>query len=262
MNNLADKAFQYIREFSKISSVDLGLVLGSGWGSAKAFLGSLIAEIPASSIPGFSENSVPGHSNTVALFESDLGKITLVIGARSHLYEGKGVEAVAHPIRTIAASGAGTVVLTNGSGGIREGWKPGQPVLISDHLNLSGTTPVAGAQFLDLTDLYSSELRNIARGLFPGLAEGVYVQLPGPNYETPAEIQMLRAMGGDMVGMSTALEAIAAREAGMEVLGLSLITNLAAGLAPKPLSHQEVIDSGISAVPIISKMLGKIVNAL
>ncbi len=190
------------------------------------------------------------------------GKNALVIGARTHYYENKGVRAVAHSVRTAAACGAKVMVLTNGAGGIENSWSPGQPVLISDHLNLTADSPLEGATFIDLTDLYSARLRTIAKSVEPSLEEGVYVQFRGPHYETPAEVQMAKAMGGHIVGMSTALEAIAAREAGMEILGLSLITNLAAGISPHPLSHQEVIDAGKSAETVISKLLANIVRAL
>jgi purine-nucleoside phosphorylase len=135
-------------------------------------------------------------------------------------------------------------------------------VLISDHINLTAASPLEGATFIDLTDLYSSRLREVARTVDSSLDEGVYVQFRGPHYETPAEVQMAKVMGGHIVGMSTALEAIAAREAGMEVLGLSLITNLAAGISPHPLSHQEVVDAGRTAEPVISALLAKIVLAL
>jgi purine-nucleoside phosphorylase len=154
------------------------------------------------------------------------------------------------------------MVLTNGAGGIRETWQPGQPVLISDHLNLTADSPLEGATFVDLTDLYSKRLREIARGIDPSLDEGVYTQFRGPHYETPAEVRMAKAIGGDIVGMSTALEAIAAREAGMEVLGFSLITNLAAGIQTTPLSHGEVIEAGKAAEPVISALLARVVEAL
>ena len=154
------------------------------------------------------------------------------------------------------------MILTNGAGGIKESWTPGTPVLISDHINLTATSPLEGATFIDLTDLYSVRLRSIARSIDPTLDEGVYVQFRGPHYETPAEVRMAQAMGGHIVGMSTALEAIAAREADMEILGLSLITNLAAGISPHPLSHQEVVDAGKAAEARISALLVKIVHAL
>jgi purine-nucleoside phosphorylase len=154
------------------------------------------------------------------------------------------------------------MILTNGAGGIRETWKPGTAVLISDHINLTGDSPLEGATFIDLTDLYSARLRAIARGIDPSLDEGVYVQNRGPHYETPAEVQMAKTIGGHIVGMSTALEAIAARQAGMEILGLSLITNLAAGIQKTPLSHAEVIDAGKAAEPVISALLARIVGEL
>ncbi len=190
------------------------------------------------------------------------GKRALVIGARTHLYEGHGVRRVVHSVRTAAAAGATTMILTNGAGGIRESWKPGTPVLISDHINLTATSPLEGATFIDMTDLYAKRLRELARSVAPELDEGVYTQFRGPNYETPAEVQMAKAIGGHIVGMSTALEAIAARQAGMEVLGMSLITNLAAGISPEPLSHAEVLQAGQDAEPVISELLARIVAEL
>ena len=153
----------------------------------------------------------------------------MVLLGRTHLYEGRGVDAVVHGVRTAAAAGCRTVVLTNAAGGVREGLPVGQPVLVSDHLNLTARSPLVGARFVDLVDLYSARLRGLVRGVDPTLEEGVYAALPGPHYETAAEIRMLRTLGADLVGMSTALEAIAARAEGLEVLGVSLVTNLAAG---------------------------------
>ena len=164
-----------------------------------------------------------------------------------------------HGVRTAAAAGCRAIVLTNGCGGLETSWQPGTPVLISDHINLTATSPIEGAHFVDLTDLYSSRLRALCREVEPGLDEGVYVQLPGPHYETPAEIGMVRAIGGDLVGMSTTLEAIAAREAGMEVLGISLVTNLAAGITGEPLNHEEVLEAGKAAATRMGELLGKIV---
>ncbi|MET0805841.1 MAG: purine-nucleoside phosphorylase, partial [Lacisediminihabitans sp.] len=179
-----------------------------------------------------------------------------------HYYEGHGVRRVVHSVRTAAATGAKTMILTNGAGGIRETWKPGTPVLISDHINLTADSPLEGATFIDLTDLYSARLRAIAKSVSPDLDEGVYVQFRGPHYETPAEVQMAKTIGGHIVGMSTALEAIAARQAGMEVLGLSLITNLAAGIQKTPLSHAEVLEAGREAEPVIGALLARIVEEL
>ncbi|MCL2849343.1 MAG: purine-nucleoside phosphorylase, partial [Micrococcales bacterium] len=165
-----------------------------------------------------------------------------------------------HPVRTAAAAGARVVVLTNGCGSLVADWTPGTVVLVSDHLNLTGVSPLVGAQFVDLTDLYSQRLRALARQVDPDLPEGVYAQLPGPHYETPSEVRMLGVMGAHLVGMSTALEAIAARAAGMEVLGMSLVTNLAAGVSGQPLSHSEVVDAGQGAAGRLAGLLAGIVD--
>ena len=260
--SLAAEASRLLLAGANCESFDVAILLGSGWSKATSLLGRTIATFSASSIPGFYASEVHGHSGTISCVALPSGKNALVIGARTHYYEGKGVRAVVHSVRTAAASGAKTMILTNGAGGIKDAWSPGQPVLISDHINLTANSPLEGATFIDLTDLYSQRLRDLAKKVDPTLDEGVYVQFRGPHYETPAEVQMAKAMGGHIVGMSTALEAIAAREAGMEVLGLSLITNLAAGISPHPLSHQEVIDSGKAAEPVISKLLADIAQSL
>ena len=259
---LAQEAAAVIASVTGIERHDLALTLGSGWGKAAELLGETTTTLDASDVPGFSSSGVPGHSGTIRSIAMHNGKTALVIEARTHYYEDKGVRAVVHSVRTAAASGATIMILTNGAGGIKDSWSPGQPVLISDHINLTANSPLEGPTFIDLTDLYSKRLRALAKKVDPSLDEGVYVQFRGPHYETPAEVQMAKAMGGHIVGMSTALEAIAAREAGMEVLGLSLITNLAAGVSPHPLSHQEVIDSGKAAEPVISTLLAEIASAL
>lgn len=255
-------AAQKIEEVSGVLRHDIALTLGSGWAKAADLLGETIADIPANEVPGFSASGIPGHTGTIRSIKLPDGKQALVLGARTHFYEDKGVRSVVHSVRTAAACGAATIILTNGAGGIKEWWTPGTPVLISDHINLTATSPLEGPTFIDLTDLYSVRLRSIARSIDPTLDEGVYVQFRGPHYETPAEVRMAQAMGGHIVGMSTALEAIAAREAGMEILGLSLITNLAAGISSHPLSHQEVVDAGKAAEVRISALLVKIVHAL
>jgi purine-nucleoside phosphorylase len=165
-------------------------------------------------------------------------------------------------VRTAAAAGCRAIVLTNGCGGLNEAWSPGTPVLIRDHINLTARSPIEGAHFVDLTDLYSHRLRALCRELDPSLDEGVYVQFPGPHYETPAEIEMVRRIGGDLVGMSTTLEAIAAREAGLEVLGISLVTNLAAGISGEPLDHAEVLEAGRAAASRMGDLLTRIVPAI
>jgi purine-nucleoside phosphorylase len=259
---LAAQAASQIAEKTGVASHDIALTLGSGWAKAADLLGETTAELSATEIVGFSRPALSGHVGTLRSILTPTGKRALVIGARTHFYEGHGVRRVVHSVRTAAAAGARTMVLTNGAGGIKDHWSPGTPVLISDHLNLTAASPLEGATFIDLTDLYSARLRGIARGIEPSLDEGVYVQFRGPHYETPAEVQMAKAMGGHIVGMSTALEAIAAREAGMEVLGMSLITNLAAGISPDPLSHAEVIQAGKDAEGVISALMARIVAAL
>jgi purine-nucleoside phosphorylase len=260
--SVAATAAAEIAERTGVARHDVALTLGSGWGSAADLIGETTAVIPADEITGFSKPALVGHPGTLRSVLLPNGRRALVIGARTHYYEGHGVRRVVHSVRTAAATGATTMVLTNGAGGIRESWTPGTPVLISDHINLTADSPLEGATFIDLTDLYSRRLRDLARAVAPDLDEGVYTQFRGPHYETPAEVQMAKAIGGHIVGMSTALEAIAARQAGMEVLGMSLITNLAAGISPTPLSHAEVLEAGAAAEPVISALLARIVAAL
>lgn len=251
-----------IARLTGVEKHDIALTLGSGWGKAADIIGETVATIPATEVTGFSKPALEGHVGTLRSIRTPDGKNVLVIGARTHYYEGHGVRRVVHSVRTAAATGASIMVLTNGAGGVRETWTPGQPVLISDHINLTADSPLEGATFIDLTDLYAKRLRDIARSVDSSLDEGVYTQFRGPHYETPAEVQMAKRIGGDIVGMSTALEAIAAREAGMEVLGFSLITNLAAGIQKTPLSHAEVIEAGREAEPVISALLARVVEAL
>ncbi len=260
--DVAREAARQIAARSGVEHHDIALTLGSGWAKAADLVGETTAVIPATEIVGFSRPALEGHVGTLRSVLLPNGKRALVIGARTHFYEGKGVRRVAHSVRTAAAAGAEIMVLTNGAGGIRESWTPGTPVLISDHINLTAASPLEGATFVDLTDLYSRRLRALARTVEPGLDEGVYVQFRGPQFESPAEVQMAKIIGGHIVGMSTVLEAIAAREAGMEVLGMSLITNLAAGISSEPLSHQEVLQAGRDAEPVISTVLARIVQAL
>jgi purine-nucleoside phosphorylase len=259
---IASIAATEIAERTGVASHDIALTLGSGWAKAADLMGETIATIPASEITGFSAPALVGHAGTIRSVLLPSGKHALVIGARTHFYEGHGVRRVAHSVRAAAATGVKTMILTNGAGGIRETWTPGSPVLISDHINLTAASPLEGATFIDLTDLYSKRLRDLARSVDPTLDEGVYCQFCGPHYETPAEVQMAKIMGGHIVGMSTALEAIAAREAGMEILGMSLITNLAAGIQKTPLSHAEVLEAGQLAEPVISALLARIVEVL
>jgi len=258
---LAKQAAAVLAEKTGVERHDVALVLGSGWLPAVDALGEATAEIATTDLPGFSAAAVVGHSGKIRSVRSG-DKHLLVFLSRTHYYESKGVAAVVHGVRTAAEAGCRAIVLTNGCGGLKESWTPGTPVLISDHINLTADSPLEGATFIDLTDLYSARLRAIAKSVSPDLDEGVYVQFRGPHYETPAEVQMAKTIGGHIVGMSTALEAIAARQAGMEVLGLSLITNLAAGIQKTPLSHAEVLDAGREAEPVIGALLARIVEEL
>jgi purine-nucleoside phosphorylase len=255
---LAREAADTLARLTGVERHDLALVLGSGWLPAVDALGEATAEMSTIDLPGFHAAGVAGHSGKIRSIKAD-DKQLLVFLSRTHFYEGKGVAAVVHPVRTAAAAGCRAIVLTNGCGGLKETWSPGTPVLIADHINLTATSPIEGATFVDLTDLYSSRLRALCREVDPSLDEGVYVQFPGPHYETPAEIAMVRAIGGTLVGMSTTLEAIAAREAGMEVLGISLVTNLAAGISGEPLNHEEVLEAGRTAAARMGGLLAEVV---
>jgi purine-nucleoside phosphorylase len=257
----AAEAARVLAELTGVPRHDVALVMGSGWLPAVDALGEATAEVSTTDLPGFVAPAVVGHSGRIRSVRSGDKQLLVFLG-RTHYYEGLGVRAVVHGVRTAAAAGCRTVVLTNGCGGLNETWSPGTPVLISDHVNLTATSPIEGAHFVDLTDLYSPRLRDLCRQVEPGLDEGVYVQFRGPHYETPAEIRMVRAIGGDLVGMSTTLEAIAAREAGLEVLGISLVTNLAAGITGEPLDHEEVLEAGKAAATRMGALLAAIVPGI
>lgn len=259
---LAEQAADALLRRLGVPSLDIALVLGSGWSSAADDLGEPVAECDLADLPGFSTPVVAGHGGQVRAVRTPAGRVAALFTGRTHFYEGRGVPAVVHGVRTAAAAGARTLVLTNGCGSLNPEWPPGTPVLLSDHINFTGATPLVGARFVDMTDAYSPRLRALALGVDPTLASGVYVQTPGPNYETPAEVRMAKVLGGDLVGMSTALECIAAREAGMEVLGISLVTNAAAGMAGQPLSHQEVIEAGREAVGRLRGLLRGLAEVL
>jgi purine-nucleoside phosphorylase len=265
---LAEEAAVRLAELTGVARHDVALVLGSGWLPAADALdgagGANTTEIDVTALPGFAASAVQGHAGKIRSIripgrDGAPDRHLLVFLSRTHYYEGRGVAAVVHGVRTAAAAGCRAIVLTNGCGGLKETWTPGTPVLISDHINLTGQSPIVGANFVDLTDLYSSRLRELCREVEPSLDEGVYVQFTGPHYETPAEVRMAGILGGHLVGMSTTLEAIAAREAGMEILGISLVTNLAAGLSGEPLNHAEVLEAGRLAATRMGALLGDIV---
>jgi purine-nucleoside phosphorylase len=234
---LARRAAERLAELTGTPRHDVALVLGSGWAPAADLLGRTLSTVASTDLPGFAAAAVAGHSGTIRSVQIGDGEgRALVFGTRTHFYEGRGV--------------------------LDPSWRPGTPVLISDHINLTGASPLEGATFVDLTDLYSARLRQLCRRVDPSLAEGVYVQFRGPQYETPAEVRMAGILGGNLVGMSTALEAIAAREAGLEVLGVSLVTNLAAGISSAPLDHAEVIAAGKAAAQRVGALLAEVVRQL
>jgi purine-nucleoside phosphorylase len=257
----ARAAAAVLAERTGASRHDIALVLGSGWVPAVDAMAGQYVEFASTELPGFSPPAVAGHAGTIRSLQVGDKRVLAFLG-RTHFYEGRGVRAVVHGVRVGAAAGCGVTVLTNGCGGLRADMTVGDPVLISDHLNLTATSPLEGARFVDLTDLYSARLRALMREIDPSLAEGVYAQLTGPHYETPAEIRMLRTMGADLVGMSTGLEAIAAHAEGCEVLGISLVTNLAAGITGDKLDHAEVLAAGRAAATRAGGLLGRLIERL
>ena len=259
---LAHEAASVIRQQTGVDHHDVAIVLGSGWTPAAELFGTVVTEVPFSDIPGFTAPGVSGHAGVARSIELGDGKRALVLLGRTHFYEGLGVDRVVHGVRTAAAAGVRALVLTNACGGLNPEWAPGTPVLISDHINFTGQTPLHGANFVDLTDVYSPRLRQLCREIDPTLAEGVYVGFTGPQYETPAEIEMVRRWGGTLVGMSTVLEAIAAREAKLEVLGVSLVTNLAAGMSGEPLDHAEVLAAGRAAAERMGTLLHRVLRVI
>ncbi len=245
-----------------IPGIDTAVILGSGWAQAASGLGETLGGCELIDLPGFNNPVVPGHSGQLSILRTGAGKIAALISGRTHLYEGRGVDPVVHGVRTAAAAGAKNVILTNGCGSLVDDWGPGTVVLLRDHINLSGVTPLAGANFVDMSQAYAPGLRELAHQVDPTLPEGVYVQFHGPQYETPAEVRMAKIIGGDLVGMSTAVETIAAREAGLDVLGLSLVTNYGAGLTDKGLSHGDVVAAGLTAQPQLSALLAGLLSRL
>lgn len=276
-----------LRARTGINRHRIAVVLGSGWGETAEKIGHIAHRINTAELPGFPEPVVAGHNREILSIRLDGAHsdhdgapyghqnnddavaaqeaepdYALVFGSRTHYYESRDAQAVAHTVRTAAAAGAEIVILTNGCGGLMDGVAAGTPVLISDHINLTGDTPLHGPEFIDLTDLYSPRVRALAQEIDPSLQEGVYVQFAGPQYETPAEVRMAKTLGGDLVGMSTALDAIAARHAGLEVFGISLVTNPAAGTTEEKLSHEEVIAAGQRASKRCADLLARIVGRL
>jgi purine-nucleoside phosphorylase len=253
-----------LKTLSGADGFDVAVVLGSGWLAAADAIGATEAEISTAELGGFEQPTVKGHTPSVRYIRKGGLRILLFLG-RVHLYEGHQPQAVVHGVRTAIAAGCRAIVLTNAAGAINTEYAVGEPVLISDHINLTGRSPLAGplpdyvpSRFTDLSETYSRRLRELARELDPTLAEGVYAALPGPHYETPAEIRMLRTAGADLVGMSTALEAIAARHLAAEVLGISIASNPAAGLSPEPLDHRDVLTATQGSAARVGELLAEL----
>jgi purine-nucleoside phosphorylase len=268
---LADEAAAALAAATGVARHDAAVVLGSGWKPAAERFGETTAEVALRDLPGFPPSTVVGHGSTVRSIRAGDRNLLAFLG-RVHAYEGHPPAVVAHGVRSAVRAGCRVVVLTNAAGGLREGMRPGDAVLISDHINLTGRSPLSGPvpddvdgwgpRFTDLTDAYSARLRALARELDPGLTEGVYAAVPGPHYETPAEIRAYQRLGADLVGMSTVHETIAARHAGAEVLALSLVTNLAAGLSGEVLDHHDVLAAGQAAAERMGDLLARLVARL
>ncbi len=243
---------------------EIGVVLGSGLGAFAAELAGRV-EIPYAEIPGWPCSTAVGHAGTLVV--GSLGSLHLaVLAGRAHLYEGYTPAQVVFPVRVLRSLGAAAMVFTNAAGGINLELRRGGLVLISDHINLQGVNPLVGPnderrgpRFPDMSDAYSTCCREIAKRVAAELsipiAEGVYAAMLGPSYETPAEIRFLRAIGADVVGMSTVLEVIAAVHMGMKVLGISCVTNMAAGILPQKINHEEVLETGLAVRETLARFL-------
>ncbi|WZO96921.1 purine-nucleoside phosphorylase [Isosphaeraceae bacterium EP7] len=266
----AEEAASWIRGIVPEPPV-IAIVLGSGLGELADRLKDAVP-IEYREIPRFPRTTVEGHAGRLIAGTLSNRRVWILQG-RFHHYEGHDLDAVTLPVRVLQRLGVQTLVLTAATGGIRVDWRPGQIVCLSDHLNLLGVNPLrgpnddrVGPRFPDMTEVYSRALRSLARDesnrLGIPLEEGVYACLPGPSYETPAEIKMLRTLGADVVGMSTVPEAIVARHGGTDVLAFALVTNAAAGVSGAPITHQEVIEAGRDAGPRLGNLIEAIVGRL
>jgi purine-nucleoside phosphorylase len=261
MDQVAERAARLVADRTGVPSHDVAVVLGSGWAPAAERLGRPTAIVPMGELPGFIPPAAEGHRGQILSVAVGRNRVLVLLG-RIHTYEGHDVSDVVRPVRVAAATGVRAVVLTNAAGGLREDYTVGEPVLIRDHLNLTGRSPLVGAQFVNMADAYSPRLRAMAHDIDPSLADGVYAGLSGPQYETPAEIRMLRTLGADLVGMSTVHETIAARAAGLEVLGLSLVTNLAVGMTGEPITHAEVLEAGRQSATRVGSLLAELLTGI
>jgi len=260
----AEASAAALRARTGTDGFDVAIVLGSGWRAAADAIGAPELELQLADLTGFTQPSVAGHAPSVRYIKKGQLRVLVYLG-RIHLFEGHDPHRVTHGVRTAIAAGCRAIVLTNAAGGIDPDYAVGQPVLISDHINLTGRSPLSGplpaqvpSRFTDLTEVYAARLRGLARELDPSLAEGVYAGLPGPHFETPAEIRMLRTAGADLVGMSTVMEAIAARHLGAEVLGISMVSNPAAGLSAEPIDHQAVLAATAGSAAQVGALLAEL----
>jgi purine-nucleoside phosphorylase len=264
----AEASAAILAERTGVPRHDVAVILGSGWKPAADQMGEVVAELPMTHLGGFPEASVQGHGTTVRSIRNGDRHVLAFMG-RVHLYEGHHPNVVAHAVRTSVRAGAKAIVLTNAAGGLRPGMTVGQPVLIADHVNLTGRTPLLGhnddrlgPRFPDMSNAYSPRLRELARSVDPALTEAVYLGLLGPTYETPAEVRMVGALGGELVGMSTVLETIAAVHAGAEVLAVSLVTNLAAGLGDDLLDHDDVLEVAARSAEQMGSLIADVVGRI
>ena len=244
--------------------MSIGIILGSGLGSFAETLEDR-TETPYSQIPGWPASTAVGHAGKLVTGKLEDTNVIIAAG-RAHLYEGYTAQQVAYPIRELAWRGVTSLIITNAAGGVNVSYKPGDLVLISDHINLLGANPLTGPEFIDMSEAYSSAYRAIAAeagvGLGLTLKEGVYAAVPGPSYETPAEIRYLRNIGADLVGMSTVPEVIAANHMGIKVLGISCVTNMAAGILPQKLTHSEVLETGERVKDPLAALLRAVIPRL
>jgi purine-nucleoside phosphorylase len=264
----AEASAARLAEVTGVDRHDVAVVLGSGWKPAADRMGEVVAEVAMTDLGGFPEASVQGHGTTVRSIANGDRRVLAFMG-RVHLYEGHHPNVVAHAVRTAVRAGCRAIVLTNAAGGLRPGMRPGQPVLIADHVNLTGRTPLLGPnddrlgpRFPDMSEAYSPRLRALAKQVDPTLEEAVYGGFLGPTYETPAEVRMAATLGAELVGMSTVLEVIAAAHAGAEVLAVSLVTNLAAGLADEVLDHHDVLAVAAESADRMGGLIADVVGRI
>ncbi len=266
-----DKAAGYLPDLCFERAADAGILLGSGWGEALK-MDKVLARIQYSDIPGLGASTVKGHAGEFVLYERCGRRIAAWCGRR-HYYEGVGWEPVVLPVEILRRMGCQTLLLTNASGGINPALRPGDFVVIRDHINTVGANPLVGVhrqewgeRFPDMTEVYQKRLAELlhasANRLELRVMDGVYAFTLGPCYETPAEIQAYKSWGADVVGMSTVPEAVFAKACGMKIAGVSLVSNLAAGISRRPLSHEEVIAAGSAAKPQMAELIDDFISRL